>query len=213
MMMTMTTMKTAASTSGNHKGHQDVGYVRVSSMDQNTDRQLAQVIDGLDRVFEDKASGKDTHRPELKACLAHLRQGDTLHVHSMDRLSRSLVDLLKLVKELTGRGVAVKFHKECLVFTGEASPMQDLQLAVMGAVAEFERAMIRERQREGIEAYKAKGGTFGPKAKLTQAQTVELVQRASSGENRTELAKEYGISRARLYQILASLEAPLGDDE
>jgi DNA invertase Pin-like site-specific DNA recombinase len=179
---------------------QQIGYVRVSSVDQNTARQLDGVK--LDKVFQDKASGKDTKRPGLTEALAYVRQGDTLHVHSMDRLARSLVDMLGLVKDLTGRGVAVKFHKEALTFTGDDSASQKLQLQIMGSVAEFERSMIRERQREGIAAYKSRGGTFGPKGKLTDEQREEIKARAGSGEEKTAIAKEFGISRAMVYKIL-----------
>jgi DNA invertase Pin-like site-specific DNA recombinase len=107
-------------------------------LDQNTDRQL----DGqeLDKVFTDKASGKDTKRPQLKAALEYLREGDVLVVHSMDRLARNLHDLKNLVTDLTGRGVHVQFVKEALLFTGEGdSPMAHLLLNLLGSVAEFER--------------------------------------------------------------------------
>ena len=134
---------------------QQVGYVRVSTLIQNTSRQLDGVA--LHKVFEDKASGKNVDRPQLTACLAHLREGDTLHVHSMDRLCRNLDDLRRIVKDLTGRGVVVKFHKEGLSFTAEDSPMSNLLLSMLGAVAEFERSLILERQREGIQIAKGEG--------------------------------------------------------
>jgi len=116
---------------------QRVGYVRVSSVDQNADRQL----DGLalDRVFIDRASGKDAKRPELEAMLAFVREGDLVVVHSMDRLARNLDDLRRIVQELTAKGVRVDFDHEHLSFTGQNSPMANLLLSVMGAFAEFER--------------------------------------------------------------------------
>ena len=127
---------------------QRIGYVRVSTFDQNVDRQL----DGqsLDRIFTDKASGKDINRPELDAMLAFAREGDTVVVHSMDRLARNLDDLRKLVQSLTKRGVRIEFVKESLAFSGEDSPMANLMLSVMGAFAEFERALIRERTKAGL---------------------------------------------------------------
>src|SRR5271170_1712028 len=130
------------------KNGQRVGYIRVSTVDQSTARQL----DGLelDRTFTDKLSGKDTNRPELQAAMKRMRDGDVLVVHSMDRLARNLGDLLRLVEELNGRGVAVEFVKENLVFTGDDSAMSNMLLGIMGSVAQFERAMIRERQLEGI---------------------------------------------------------------
>ena len=127
---------------------QRIGYVRVSSFDQNPERQLEGVQ--VARVFTDTASGKDTQRPELERLLAFVRESDTLVVHSMDRLARNLDDLRRIVQGLTKRGVRVEFVKESLAFTGEDSPMANLMLSVMGAFAEFERALIRERQREGI---------------------------------------------------------------
>src|SRR6195952_5724287 len=107
---------------------QQIGYTRVSTVEQNNARQL----DGLtlDRTFADKASGKDTKRPQLEAALAFVREGDTLVVHSMDRLARNLDDLRKIVLSLTKRGVKVQFIKESLTFTGEDSPMANLLLSV-----------------------------------------------------------------------------------
>ena len=193
-----------------HKG-QDVGYIRVSTTDQNTARQLEGTA--LDRVFTDKASGKDRQRPQLVACMAHLREGDRLHVHSMDRLARNLDDLRKTVDELTARGVAVVFHKEGMTFEPACPGMDQgradmarLMLSIMGAVAEFERSMILERQREGIAIAKAAGKYRGAKPKLTEQQAAELRQRAEQGEAKTALAKAYGISRETLYTYLRGPE-------
>jgi DNA invertase Pin-like site-specific DNA recombinase len=162
---------------------QSVGYIRVSSLDQNTDRQL----DGhqLDRIFTDRLSGKDTARPELEAMIRYVRDGDTIVVHSMDRLARNLDDLRRLVRELTGKGVNVRFLNENLTFTGDDSPMATLLLSVMGGFAEFERALIRERQREGIAIAKTKGVYLGRKPALRPAQADELVRRAGNGEPRS----------------------------
>lgn len=176
---------------------QNVGYIRVSSVDQNTARQLDGVV--LDRFFEDKVSGKDVKRPELAACLLHLRDGDTLHVHSMDRLSRNLDDLRRVVKDLTGRGVVIMFHKENLTFAGEDSPMQNLLLSMLGAVAEFERAIILERQREGIAIAKTQGVYKGRKPTLTPEKAELIKVRAAAGESKAALAREFGISRETIY--------------
>lgn len=132
-----------------------VGYIRVSSIDQNTERQLDGVA--LDKVFTEKVSAATTDRPQLQAMLEYVREGDTILVHSIDRLARSLADLLKLVEDLTERGIHIRFNKEQLEFTGEDNPTQHLMLSMMGAVAQFERAMIKERQREGIAKAKEKG--------------------------------------------------------
>lgn len=180
---------------------QNVAYIRVSTSNQNTDRQL----DGMtfDRTFEDKASGGTTDRPELHRCLAHLRDGDTLHVHSIDRLARNLADLQAIVEELTSKGVAVRFHKENLGFDGSNSAMQKLMLQMMGAFAEFERSLIRERQREGIATAKAKGKKWGAPSKLTHEQREEIRTRVAAGENKSALAKEFSLSRPTLYASLS----------
>jgi len=154
-------------------------------------------------MFEDKASGKDTARPQLRAALEFCREGDTLVVHSMDRLARNLSDLRLLVKELTGRGVAVQFIKESLTFTGEDSPMANLLLSMLGAVAEFERALLLERQREGIAIAKAEGKYKGRKRTLSSIQVTELRKRVSIGDvAKAALAREYGISRETLYSYI-----------
>ena len=177
---------------------QRIGYVRVSSIDQNPERQLEQVT--VDRLFTDKASGKDTQRPELERLLAFVREGDTVVVHSMDRLARNLDDLRRLVQKLTQRGVRIEFVKESLTFTGEASPMANLMLSVMGAFAEFECALIRERQREGIALAKQRGAYRGRKKSLNSEKVDELKRRIAAGEQKAKLAREFGISRETLYQ-------------
>jgi len=121
---------------------QRVGYIRVSSFDQNPQRQLEGVA--VDRVFTDKASGKDVRRPELENLLGFVREGDTIVVHSMDRLARNLDDLRRLVQQLTGRGVRIEFIKEGLTFTGEDSPMANLMLSVMGAFADYAERVIMQ---------------------------------------------------------------------
>jgi DNA invertase Pin-like site-specific DNA recombinase len=181
---------------------QRVGYLRVSTVDQNTDRQLDGVA--LDKAFTDKASGKNTDRPELTRTLEYVREGDTLVVHSMDRLARNLEDLRRIVRELTGKGVRVEFVKESLTFTGEDSAMNTLLLSMLGAVAEFERSMILERQREGIAIAKAAGKYKGRKAALTQDQARELSERLANGESVTALAGEYGVSRQTVYNYRAA---------
>lgn len=179
---------------------QRVGYVRVSSIGQSTARQLDGVQ--LDRIFEEKASGKDANRPQLEAMLAYAREGDEIVCHSLDRLARNLDDLRHIVKSLSGRGVKVSFMKEAMTFTGDDSPMSTLMLSMMGAFAEFERALIRSRQYEGIQLAKAAGKYKGRKPSLTPAQAQDLRRRAGSGERKTDLAKEFRISRETLYAYL-----------
>jgi len=176
---------------------QRIGYVRVSTFDQNVDRQLEG--QSLDRTFTDKASGKDVNRPQLEALLTFAREGDTVVVHSMDRLARNLDDLRKLVQGLTKRGIRIEFEKESLSFSGEDSPMANLMLSVMGAFAEFERSIIKERQREGIEKAKQEGRYTGRKATIDPVKVHEL---HSSGMGATAIAKGLGIGRASVYRIL-----------
>lgn len=180
---------------------QRIGYIRVSSSDQNTARQLEGME--LDRVFEDRVSGKDTERPELQRMLEFIREGDTVFVHSMDRLARNLDDLRRLVRHMTDRKVQVRFLKEGQLFTGDDSPMANLLLSLLGAVAEFERALIRERQREGIAIARSQGVYKGRKPSLTVAQQSALRERAASGESRAALAREFGIGRSTLYKYLS----------
>lgn len=179
---------------------QKIGYIRVSSFDQNPDRQLEGIA--TDRTFIDKASGKNIDRPQLEEMLQFAREGDTIIIHSMDRLARNLDDLRTLVRNLTSKGVDIQFCKEKLTFTNNDSPMSQLLLSVMGAFAEFERSLLKERQREGIEIAKRKGKYRGRKRALDETQIKDLKARANAGEVRTNLAKEYGISRETLYSYL-----------
>jgi len=178
----------------------NVGYIRVSSVGQKTDRQLDGVF--LDKIFEDKITGASLKRPALMACLEYIREGDTLHIHSMDRLARNLADLQTIVEDLTGRDIVVKFHKEGLEFTGQDSPMSKLLMQMMGAVAEFERSMIRERQAEGIKQALKKGVKFGRQPKLTPAQRREICALVDAGWEKKAVAERFGISRPTLYKIL-----------
>lgn len=186
---------------------QRIGYVRVSSFDQNQERQLEGVK--VDRLFTDKASGKSVSRPELNALLAYVRDGDTVVVHSMDRLARNLDDLRSLVQSLTKKGIKIEFIKEHLTFTGEDSPMATLMLSVIGAFAEFERALIRERQREGIALAKQRGVYKGRKKSLSLEKVAELRRRVIEGETKSRLAREFGISRETLYQYLRTVQFSL----
>lgn len=183
---------------------QRIGYVRVSSYDQNEERQREH-MDTLDRIFTDKASGKNTERPKLQELLSYAREGDTIVVHSMDRLARNLDDLRQLVNTQTKRGICVRFIKENLTFTGEDSPMSNLMLSVLGAVAQFERDLIKERQKEGIILAKKHGVYKGRKKSLSPDKIEELRQRVNNKEKQEKklhLAREYGISRETLYQYI-----------
>ena len=184
---------------------QRIGYIRVSTVDQNTERQLDGIE--LDKTFTDKASGKDTKRPQLELMMSFVRSGDTLIVHSMDRLARDQNDLHRIVQTLTGKGVRIEFIKEHLTFTGDDSPISKLMLSVMGAVHEFERALIKERQLEGIALAKKRGVFKGRKKSLSQAEVAELRQRITAGMSKAQVAREFGISRETLYKYLREAES------
>lgn len=177
-----------------------IGYIRVSTFEQNEQRQLESVK--ADKVFIDKASGKDTSRPQLKDMLDYVRDGDTVVVHSLDRLARNLDDLRRLVKFLNDKDVKVQFLKENLIFTGENSPMSNLLLSIMGAFAEFERTLIRERQLDGIALAKKRGVYKGRKRSLSEDQIEDLKNRIIAGEKKAHLARELGVSRETVYQYL-----------
>ena len=189
-------------TKGKRRAGQTVGYMRVSALDQKELRQLEGMA--LDKRFIDKASGKDMHRPQLQQLTKYVRDGDTVVCHAMDRLARNLDDLRKIVLGFTDRGVHVRFEKENLTFTGQDSPMSHLLLSVMGAFAQFERDLIRERQREGITLAKLREGAYtGRKHSLSPTQAEELRRRVATGESKTALASELGISRQTLYRYAA----------
>jgi len=182
---------------------QIVGYVRVSSRGQNPERQV-EALSGCERLFTDRLSGKNTERPALTEMIGYVREGDTVRVASLDRLARNLDDLRRLVTDLTGKGVRVEFVKEALTFTGEANAMNQLLLSMLGAVAEFERSLIRERQAEGIAIAKANGVYKGRKPSLSPEQVTEARQRVSDGIPKARVARDLGVSRQTLYAALSA---------
>lgn len=183
---------------------QRVGYKRVSTLDQRNDRQLDSLE--LDEVFEDKASGKDLGRPGWEAAEKYLRRGDVLFVHSMDRLARNLKDLLSTVESLNRKGVEVRFVRENLCFEpdAKANPMSRLMLSLLGAVAEFERALISERQREGVALAKKRGVYKGRKRVLSGDQVEAIRSRLTGGAKLSEVARDLGVCRQTVYAYLKS---------
>ncbi len=177
-----------------------IGYIRVSTPEQNPDRQLEGVI--LDKKFIEYASAKNMDRPQLKFMMDYVREDDTIYVHSMDRLARNVKDLRNLVDNLISKKVQIHFLKENLIFDGVDNPMSNLMLSLMGAFAEFEHAFIMERQREGIEAAKKskkfKGGH--DKLNVDQIEFIKnlLAQRKSIGQ----ISRDLGVCRVTLYKFL-----------
>ena len=180
----------------------NIGYVRVSSNSQNTDRQLDGVT--LDKTFTEKQSGKSaSDRVELQNCIDYARESDTVHVHSIDRLARNLADLQAIVEKLNAKGITVKFHKEGLTFAGDTTnPMNKLMFQMLGAFAEFERSIIKERQREGIDKALQKGVKFGAAPRFTPAQISDIQAKRAAGATVIELAKQFDTSRQTIYSML-----------
>jgi len=184
--------------------HQIVGYIRVSSQGQNTARQLAGIT--LDKEFVDMVTGSNKDRDGLKECMAYVREGDQLLVDSIDRLARNLQDLQEIVDNLIKKGVSVKFIKENLTFNAHKDPMATLTLQIMGAFAEFERTMIRSRQREGIDAAKKTGKHLGRPIKVDNKFRKVVKEKVASLQSIRSIAKEMNVSRATIYK---ALEAPI----
>lgn len=187
---------------------QIVGYARVSSADQNLARQLEQLkSENTDKIFEDKASGATTKRPAFQQMMEYIREGDTIVVCSMDRLARNLTDLLNTTKELQAKGVSIRFIKESILLdaSGNDVAMTKLLMSMLGAVAEFERSMIRERQREGIELAKKRGVYKGRKP--TDVAIIEKArEQINLGIPLAKVAREIGIARSTLYRRLQQME-------
>jgi len=182
-----------------------VAYIRVSTVDQNTDRQLANVAIEWDKSFVDKCSGGTINRPALEQLNNYVRDGDTIHVHSIDRLARNLVDLKKLINDWNSQGVSVQFHKEALTFNADGNDhMAELMLNMLGAVAQFELAMIQERRQEGIDKAKAAGKYKGRPINNNKHQNIRQLR--SEGLSLRKIAAEVGVSLSTVQRALAAPE-------
>jgi DNA invertase Pin-like site-specific DNA recombinase len=179
-----------------------IAYIRVSTIEQNTDRQTFQDFQ-IDKVFEEKASASNIKRPILNECVNYLREGDTLHIHSLDRVCRSGAgDAVKLVEQLNAKGVGVVFHKEGMSFNGSMTAAQKGVLSILASVAEMERGLIKERQAEGIAAAKAKGKHMGrPSIKVSKEQIEELLAQGLTVKAGAEQLK---VGTSTVYKIKAS---------
>ncbi|MDG3089146.1 recombinase family protein [Vibrio hannami] len=179
---------------------QNVGYIRVSTLIQNTERQLDGVE--LDTVFEEKCSAKTIDRPELEACKKHCRQGDTLHIHSIDRVCRSGVDdLVNFVNEMLAKGVTIRFHKDGFEFNGDGlTATQEGLLSILASVSKMERGLIEERRKEGQAIAAAEGRKPGRRG-LSDETVSEFKRLRESGLSVTKAAKELNIGRSTAYRI------------
>lgn len=179
-------------------------YIRVSTVDQNTDRQLVGIE--CDRVYEEKVSGKDKNRPELQAMLLNLREGDLVNVHELSRLARNTKDLLEIVQQILSVSASINFHKENLFFQAseKSDPFQNLMLTMLGAIAQFERDLMLERQREGIAIAKAKGRYKGRQTRFSDNEIKQMKSEFDTAKNKAAVARQWGISRQYLYKLAAN---------
>ena len=178
-----------------------IAYLRVSTVDQNTDRQLNDTGISFDKTFIDKCSGGSTKRPALNELKDYVREGDTIHVHSIDRLARNLVDLKQLINDWNNQGVSVKFHKENLSFNaGGSDHMSELMLNMLGAVAQFELAMIQERRQEGIERAKLAGKYKGRPTNESNHQLIRELR--TQGVSLRKISAEVGVSLSTVQRAL-----------
>ncbi len=182
---------------------QTIGYKRVSSEDQSTARQLQGIK--LDKEFVDIMSGSIKERKGLNECIEYVREGDTLLIDSIDRLARNLHDLQEVIRKLINKGVSVQFIQERLNFTATEDPMAMLTLQMMGAFAEFERKIIKSRQREGIDAAKKAGKHMGRPSMLTKKMSDEAIGLKEQGISIRQIAFRLKVSRASVYKMLLAV--------
>lgn len=178
----------------------NVGYVRVSTIDQNTTRQLEGIE--LDKLFTEHKSGKDSStREQLNALIDYVREGDTVHVHSIDRLARNLFDLKEIVNTLKNNGVSIKFHKENMLFsTDNTEAISQLLFNILGSFAEFERELMLERQREGIAIAKYKGKYKGRVKSIDNDVIREAMKQ--EGSSYRKVAKALNISLSTVQRAM-----------
>lgn len=177
-----------------------IGYIRINNCGKRGEEQLKGIK--LDKLYTENTTLKCIERPQLESLISYVSQGDIVVVNSMDRIFRNLHDLRRLALVLIEKGVSIKFIKEKLTFSAEDSPMTNLVLSIIGSLADFERALIRERQINGIAIAKKQGLYKGRKPSLTEAQIKEIMQRAKTGEAKTKIARDFGICRDTLYKYL-----------
>ena len=186
-----------------------IAYIRVSSEGQNTSRQDQQIEElCVDKVFTEKVSGKNIQdRPQFQLLLEYAREDDVIYCADLSRWGRSLIDIKTTITDLTKRGVTVTFLKENLTFSGNDDPMSNLLLGILSSLSEWERAVIKSRQMEGVKIAQEKGiykERCGRKPTLSEEQMKEVRKRVESGEKRSDVALAFGVSRQTVYNLVAS---------
>lgn len=177
-----------------------VAYIRVSSIDQNEARQIA-AVGAVDKTFTDKTLGSTRNRPQLEAMLEYIREDDFILVKSPDRLARSTTDLLNIVQEIRDKGAQLRFIDNPSLNTDTAQ--EAFMLTILGAVAELERATIRERQAEGIALAKERGVYSKPRTLKLTVEQIEMARtKVAAGVAKTRIAQDLGVSRTTLHHAL-----------
>lgn len=179
-----------------------VGYARVSSTGQSLEVQRSK-LSHCDKIFEEKRSGTTATRPALQECLNYLRDGDTLVITKLDRLARSTFHLTQIAEQLKQDGIELIVTDQCI---DTSTPTGKLLFNMLGAIAEFENEIRRERQLDGIKAAKGRGVKFGAKAKLSPDQVVEMRQKRADGILIKDLMHQYNISKASVYRLLSDTD-------
>jgi DNA invertase Pin-like site-specific DNA recombinase len=184
-----------------------IAYIRVSSEGQNTSRQDQQIEElHVDKVFTEKVSGKNIQdRPQFQMMLEYAREDDIIYCADLSRWGRSLIDIKTSITALTSKGVTVVFLKENLTFSGNDDPMSNLLLGILSSLAEWERAVIKSRQMEGVKIAQERGvykERCGRKPKLSEEQIKEVKKRVADGEKRSDVAVAYGVSRQTVYNLV-----------
>jgi DNA invertase Pin-like site-specific DNA recombinase len=185
-----------------------IAYIRVSSEGQNTSRQDQQIEElHVDKVFTEKVSGRNIQdRPQFQMMFDYAREDDIIYCADLSRWGRSLIDIKTTITDLTKRGVTVTFLKENLTFSGNDDPMSNLLLGILSSLSEWERAVIKSRQMEGVKIAQEKGiykERCGRKPKLTEEQMKEVKRRVADGEKRSDVALAFGVSRQTVYNLVA----------
>lgn len=185
-----------------------LAYVRVSTAEQNEQRQVeAMKRYGIEKYFIEKVSGKDINRPKLQELLEFAREGDTIHIHDFSRLARSTKDLLDIVEQLNKKGVHLVSNKENI---DSSTPTGRLMLTMIGAINEFERTNLLERQREGIAIAKREGKYKGGKAKTVADFAEHYSRYKTRAITKSALARQLGVSRPTLDRLIAEHEQKAG---
>lgn len=185
-----------------------IGYVRVSSQDQNEARQLKSLKEaGCTRLYTEKISGATTERPELQRMLSELEPGDTIVIHELSRLSRSTKDLIELVEMLKEKGVGLRSLSDSWLDLSDDNPMSEFMFTIFSGLAQYERKLTKQRQEEGIAIAKANGKYKGKKTKLVEGGEEEVRMKAivnayKEGTSIADIRKTYKVGTGTIYRLL-----------